>query len=291
MERHWNYWDDGSYRHIFIAPLTGGAEVTGGTDIMPGEPWDAPTAPYFDISEIAWNRAGTQLAYTCKKLTGKAYALSTDSDVYLYDLASGQTRNLTEGNARVRQISGFLAGRFDVGVHQYGAGRATSRTRADCSSKRWLTGGKTLPDPELRLQCGKRALGRERDVVFHCACAGNLSGVPGRPGGRFGARADRRGARCQCDYAERGRTGRRSDFAVRSDRTFQDRSGGRNDDPDHEYQSGNLRSYPDGGGARTLGTDYRRPANVDVGCAAAGFRFDRTLSGAAVLSGEDRKAS
>jgi len=97
MERHWNYWDDGSYRHIFIAPLTGGAKVTGGTDIMPGEPWDAPTAPYFDISEIAWNRAGTQLAYTCKKLTGKAYALSTDSDVYLYDLASGQTRNLTEG--------------------------------------------------------------------------------------------------------------------------------------------------------------------------------------------------
>ena len=62
MERHWNYWDDGSYRHIFIAPLTGGAKVTGGTDIMPGEPWDAPTAPYFDISEIAWNRAGTQLA-------------------------------------------------------------------------------------------------------------------------------------------------------------------------------------------------------------------------------------
>ena len=97
MERHWNYWDDGSYRHIFIAPLTGGAKVTGGTDIMPGEPWDAPTAPYFDISEIAWNRAGTQWAYTCKKLTGKAYALSTDSDVYLYDLASGQTRNLTEG--------------------------------------------------------------------------------------------------------------------------------------------------------------------------------------------------
>ena len=97
MERHWNYWDDGSYRHIFIAPLTGGAKVTGGTDIMPGEPWDAPTAPYFDISEIAWNRAGTQLGYTCKKLTGKAYALSTDSDVYLYDLASGQTRNLTEG--------------------------------------------------------------------------------------------------------------------------------------------------------------------------------------------------
>ncbi|MDR1602836.1 MAG: prolyl oligopeptidase family serine peptidase [Tannerella sp.] len=41
-----------------------------GKDIMAGEPWDAPLAPYFDIAEIAWNHAGTQLAYSCKKLTG-----------------------------------------------------------------------------------------------------------------------------------------------------------------------------------------------------------------------------
>ena len=64
---------------------------------MEGEPWDAPLAPYFDASEIAWNHAGTQLAYTCKKLTGTQYALSTDSDIYLYDVASGRTSNLTEG--------------------------------------------------------------------------------------------------------------------------------------------------------------------------------------------------
>ncbi len=55
MERHWNYWDDGSYRHIFIAPLTGGAKVTGGTDIMPGAP-GCPDGAYFDISG---NRVGT----------------------------------------------------------------------------------------------------------------------------------------------------------------------------------------------------------------------------------------
>lgn len=96
MVRHWNYWDDGSYLHLFVADLQNG-KVAEGVDIMEGEPWDAPMAPYFDAAEIAWNNAGTQLAYTCKKMTGKQYALSTNSDIYLYDLASGKTTNITEG--------------------------------------------------------------------------------------------------------------------------------------------------------------------------------------------------
>ena len=96
MARHWDYWDDGSYLHLFVADLQNG-KVAEGVDIMEGEPWDAPMAPYFDAAEIAWNNAGTQLAYTCKKMTGKQYALSTNSDIYLYDLASNKTINITEG--------------------------------------------------------------------------------------------------------------------------------------------------------------------------------------------------
>lgn len=96
MARHWSYWDDGSYLHIYVADMTNG-KVSGDVDIMVGEPWDAPLAPYFDAAEITWNNTGNAIAYTCKKLTGKDYALSTDSDIYLYDIASGSTRNLTEG--------------------------------------------------------------------------------------------------------------------------------------------------------------------------------------------------
>lgn len=96
MARHWDYWDDGSYLHLFVADLQN-SKVAEGVDIMEGEPWDAPMAPYFDAAEIAWNNAGTQLAYTCKKMTGKQYALSTNSDIYLYDLASNKTINITEG--------------------------------------------------------------------------------------------------------------------------------------------------------------------------------------------------
>ncbi|MDR3261063.1 MAG: S9 family peptidase [Tannerella sp.] len=93
MVRHWNYWDEGKYSHIFVAPFTGG-KVGEGRDILDGEPWDAPMAPYFDIAGIAWNHAGTQLAYTCKKQTGTAYAVSTDSDIFIYDVESGSTRNI-----------------------------------------------------------------------------------------------------------------------------------------------------------------------------------------------------
>ena len=93
MARHWDYWDEGEYRHIFVGEL-GGGTVTGGTDIMPGAQWDAPLAPYFDMAEIAWNNAGDKLAYTCKPLTGTEYAVSTDSDIFVYDLASGETTNI-----------------------------------------------------------------------------------------------------------------------------------------------------------------------------------------------------
>ncbi len=60
---------------------------------MPGEPWDAPIAPYFDAGEIGWSNDGKLLAYTCKKLTGTQYATSTDSDIYLYNIAAGYGDN------------------------------------------------------------------------------------------------------------------------------------------------------------------------------------------------------
>ncbi|MCK5134563.1 MAG: S9 family peptidase [Bacteroidales bacterium] len=96
MYRHWDTWEDGSYSHIFIADFND-QEISNAMDIMPGEPFDSPLLPWGGLEEIAWTPDGKGIAYTCKKLRGIEYTLSTNSDIYLYDLESGKTKNLTKG--------------------------------------------------------------------------------------------------------------------------------------------------------------------------------------------------
>jgi dipeptidyl aminopeptidase/acylaminoacyl peptidase len=96
MYRHWNGWHDYAYSHIFVADFDG-LTVGEPKDIMEGERWDAPMSPYFDDAEMCWSPDGKKIAYTCKKMTGKEYALSTDSDIYLYDTENKKTDNITKG--------------------------------------------------------------------------------------------------------------------------------------------------------------------------------------------------
>lgn len=94
MYRHWDKWHDYTYNHPFIAKY-GNGEITGGTDIMKGEKYNSPGKPFGGLDEITWSPDGKKIIYSCKKLTGKDYSLSTNTDLYLYDLATGETRNLT----------------------------------------------------------------------------------------------------------------------------------------------------------------------------------------------------
>ncbi len=95
MYRHWDEWHDYKYSHIFVAPYQNG-KVGEGMDIMKGERYNAPTQPWGGMKEIDWSPDGETIAYTCKKLTGKEYSKSTNSEIYLYNIESGKTRNLTE---------------------------------------------------------------------------------------------------------------------------------------------------------------------------------------------------
>jgi dipeptidyl aminopeptidase/acylaminoacyl peptidase len=96
MYRHWDNWHDYSYSHIFYADYNDGyiGELT---DIMEGERYDSPLNPFGGIEEIDWSPDGNEIAYTCKKMTGKEYSLSTNSDIYIYNLINKQTRNISEG--------------------------------------------------------------------------------------------------------------------------------------------------------------------------------------------------
>lgn len=96
MYRHWDTWEDSTFSHIFIADFS--ADVVDNVkDIMPDEPYDSPLKPFGGMEEVAWNSDGSKVAYTCKKQVGSEYAFSTNSDIYLYNLSSGETKNLTEG--------------------------------------------------------------------------------------------------------------------------------------------------------------------------------------------------
>lgn len=97
MFRHWNYWDDNSYSHIFVASFDM-KSITNEKDIMPGQRFESPLAPYFDEGEITWSPDGKSIAYTTKRLHGKEDAVSTNSDIYLYNIASGKEVNISAGN-------------------------------------------------------------------------------------------------------------------------------------------------------------------------------------------------
>jgi len=97
MYRHWNTWSDFSYSHIFVASFNG-SSVSDEKDIMEGQRFESPTAPYFDEGEIAWSPDGRSIAYTSKRLNGIDYTRSTNTDIFLYDLASSEETNITEGN-------------------------------------------------------------------------------------------------------------------------------------------------------------------------------------------------
>ncbi|MGE5382659.1 MAG: prolyl oligopeptidase family serine peptidase [Omnitrophica WOR_2 bacterium] len=97
MYRHWDSWHDYSYSHVFISPYADG-KIVEGMDIMKGEPFDSPVMPDGGMEEITWSPDSKSLIYVCKKLVGKDYALSTNSDIYMYNLASGNTVNLTSDN-------------------------------------------------------------------------------------------------------------------------------------------------------------------------------------------------
>ena len=94
MVRHWDYWDDGSYRHIFTGEIEDGKLVNIKDITGADAEYDTPLAPFFDGSEIAWHPLSNHIAYTCKPLTGTKYAVSTDSDIFVHNVKEDVAFNI-----------------------------------------------------------------------------------------------------------------------------------------------------------------------------------------------------
>lgn len=93
--RHWDTWNVGNYNHVFYKENKEGAE---GIDILKEERFDSPQKPFGGDEDYNWSPDGKSIVYVCKKKTGTDYALSTDTNIYEYQLETGKTINRTEGN-------------------------------------------------------------------------------------------------------------------------------------------------------------------------------------------------
>ena len=95
--RHWDEWEDGAFNHVFYAPVSHGKPAGTLTDIMPTEPYDCPTKPFGDEADYIWSPDSKRIIYVTKKAYGTEYAVSTNTDLYEYDITTGTTKNLTQG--------------------------------------------------------------------------------------------------------------------------------------------------------------------------------------------------
>ena len=92
MYKHWDRYVR-SVPHPFIANFDG-SQITNARDILDGQPYESPMCPFGGIEEFAWSPDSKSLAYVMRKKTGRDYAISTDSDIFLYNLETGKTKNL-----------------------------------------------------------------------------------------------------------------------------------------------------------------------------------------------------
>lgn len=96
--RHWDTWEDGKFGHVMLTPIVNGKPGKA-KDLMPNEPYDCPLKPDGGDEDFVFSNDGKQVVYACKKKFGTAYAISTNTDIYSYDIATGVTTNLTADNA------------------------------------------------------------------------------------------------------------------------------------------------------------------------------------------------
>ena len=93
MYRHWDHYVE-SIQHPFVYEVGSDGIAANGIDMLEGEPYECPMEPFGGMEQLTWSNDSKAIAYTCRKKTGLNYAISTDSDIYLYIIGTRETKNL-----------------------------------------------------------------------------------------------------------------------------------------------------------------------------------------------------
>ena len=142
--RHWDYFNEGKYNHVFVVKTT--ENIDQAKDLLEGKAWDSPQRPSGGSEDFVWSPDSSQLLYVTKPLSGKAYATSTNTDIFAYDLASGSVKNLTESNKgydvnpkfspdgnfltwQSMEREGYEADKNEVKIMDWKSGKTTNLTK------------------------------------------------------------------------------------------------------------------------------------------------------------------
>jgi dipeptidyl aminopeptidase/acylaminoacyl peptidase len=100
MYRHWDH-TVMELPHTFIADFSAKAQLSitpeTSIDILAGEPetYELPAEPFSGIEQLDWSPDGKYIAYSCRKLTGKKYAFSTNTEIYIYNVENAKATKIS----------------------------------------------------------------------------------------------------------------------------------------------------------------------------------------------------
>ena len=107
MYKHWDEWTETAPQPFVCELITTyygegerikTAKLGKCENILEGTAYESPMKPFGGVEQLAWNPNNEEIAYTCRKKTGIEYALSTNSDIYLYNVRTRTHENITAPN-------------------------------------------------------------------------------------------------------------------------------------------------------------------------------------------------
>ena len=142
--RHWDYFSEGKYNHIFVVNVSD--KIENAKDLLEGKAWDSPQRPFGGSEDMVWSPDSAHLLYVTKPLSGAEYSKSTNTDIFAYDLTSGTTKNLTGSNKgydvspkfspdgkylswQSMEREGFEADKNDIKIFEWKTGKVTNLTK------------------------------------------------------------------------------------------------------------------------------------------------------------------
>ena len=96
MYRHWDHWVTETPR-TYVSTFNSLITPDSSFDILgTGDPgYELPTEPFGGAEQLDWSPTGRYIVYSCRKKTGIEYAFSTNTSIYIYDIVTGATLEVT----------------------------------------------------------------------------------------------------------------------------------------------------------------------------------------------------